>query len=273
MKTNSLQSGAKVTHSILDGCRCSGTRKARKTPCQTVIVHDTVETPDLAIYSQFEAIQNGQIPTWNSPDITTNDWSPFRLMSEAYVTVRNLSATVPAINAQVHYFISPFGIGTLKELKLTKIINLAPNSEETLNFPLDAATLDGDPRVGVHIQIDHPHDSNMNNNIGSQVHDGGYTSESGRTFSIQVPVYNNSNMSQQIQLAILPSDVIATVSPDPTFENFAPHEQKIAVLNIHIPDFLHGTNEAPLYHEVTLLGRLTTGELIGGITRLIRINN
>ena len=36
---------------------------------------------------------------------------------------------------------------------------------------------------------------------------------------------------------------------------------------------VHGTNEAPLYHEVTLLGRLTTGELIGGITRLIRINN
>lgn len=273
MKTNSLQSSGKVTHSILDGCRCSGTRKPRKTSCQTVIVNDTVETPDLAIYSQIEAIQNGQIPSWDSPDIVTNNWSPFRLMSEASVTVRNLSATVPAINAQVHYSISPFGIGTVKELKLTKIVNLAPSSEITLSFPLDAATLDGDPRVGVHIQIDHPHDSNVSNNTGSQVHDGGYTSESGRTFSIQVPVYNNSNLSQQIQLVILPTDVLATVSTDPMFENFAPHEQKIAVLNIQIPDFLHGTDDNPLYRSVSLMGRLSTGELVGGITRLIRINN
>jgi len=222
----------------------------------------------------LEKIQLGEIPSWDSPDIITNSWKPFALQSEATVKVRNLSATVPAINVNVHYYISPFGIGTVKELKLTKVINLAPNSEATLNFPLDAATLEGDARVGVHIQIDHPHDSSLINNVGSQVHDGGYTSESGRNFSIQVPIYNNSNFTQQIQLVLMPTDIIASVTPsDLAFQTFAPHEQKIATLNIQIPDFLHGTPDSAPQHQVTMLGRISTGELIGGITRLIRIDN
>jgi len=277
MKTTSFQTSAQanVSKSFLEGCRCSGARSSGpKGRCKSVVTSDPVEKPDLAIYSQLEKIQLGEIPSWDSPDIITNSWKPFALQSEATVKVRNLSATVPAINVNVHYYISPFGIGTVKELKLTKVINLAPNSEATLNFPLDAATLEGDARVGVHIQIDHPHDSSLINNVGSQVHDGGYTSESGRNFSIQVPIYNNSNFTQQIQLVLMPTDIIASVTPsDLAFQTFAPHEQKIATLNIQIPDFLHGTPDSAPQHQVTMLGRISTGELIGGITRLIRIDN
>jgi hypothetical protein len=264
-----------VKSSFLDGCRCNGARSSGiKDRCQTLVTSDPIEKPDLAIYSQVEELQLGNSPSWDSPDIITNNWRPFRLAPEAIVTVRNLSATVPAINAQVHYSISPFGIGTIKELKLTKIINLSPSSEITLNFPLDAATLDGDPRVGVHIQIDHPHDSSLINNVGAQVHDGGYTTESGREFTIQVPIYNNSNFARQIQLSVLPTDIIASIAPaDAAFEMFAPHQQKIATLSMKIPDFIHGTAASSVQKSVTMVGRLSTGELIGGITRLIRIDN
>lgn len=277
MKTTSFQSSkpANATKTFLEGCRCGGERRSRpKGRCKSVVVDENVETPDLAIYSQLEKIQLGEIPNWNSPDITTNNWRPFALQPEAIVKVRNLSASIPAINAQVHYYVSPFGIGTVKELKLTKVINLAANSEATLHFPLDAETLNGDARVGVHIQIDHPHDTSLVNNVGSQVHDGGYTTESGRNFSIQVPVYNNSNFTRQIQLVLMPTDIIASISPsDVAFQTFAPHEQKMATLNIQIPDFLHGTPASSPEHHVTMIGRTSTGELIGGITRLIRIDN
>lgn len=277
MKSTSLQTNAQVavSKSFIEGCRCNGTKSSgRKGRCKSVVTSDPVEKPDLAIYSQIEELQLGHAPTWDSPDIITNSWRPFRLLPEATVKVRNLSSMVPAINAQVHYYISPFGIGTVKELKLTKVLNLAPNSEVTMKFPLDELTLEGDPRVGVHIQIDHPHDNDLINNIGAQVHDGGYTSESGRSFSIQVPVYNNSNFSRQIQLVLMPTDIIASILPSgPAFEAFAPHEQKIATVNIEIPAFLNGTPDSVLQNAVTMMGRLSTGELIGGITRLIRIDN
>jgi hypothetical protein len=73
------------------------------------------------------------------------------------------------------------------------MVSIGVNSEIELTFPLDQKTLKGDPRVGVHIKIEHPHDPVLINNVGSQVHDGGYTTESGRKFSLRFPLLNNSN--------------------------------------------------------------------------------
>ncbi len=254
------------------GCRCGGNRKTRtSTGCNSIVTSDPVQKPDLAIYSQEEELSNGNIPNYDSPDIITNSWRPFRLRNEANVKVRNLSPSVPAINTLVHYATSPFGIGTQQERKLTKVVNLAPNQEIELNFPLDASTLEGDPRVGVHIMIEHPHDPNQVNNYGSQVHDGGYTTESGRTFSIQIPVFNDSNFTRQINLTLMPTDVIASLNT--TSHVFAPYEQLIVTLNIEIPGFLNGAADSIINRAVTAVGRLNDGTLIGGVTRLIRIDN
>jgi len=216
-------------------------------------------------------LQNGGVPNWDSPDIITNDWRPFKLKQEAEVKVRNISPDTPATNALIHYSISPFGIGTKLERKLTKTVSITANSEIELLFPLDQTTLDGDPRVGVHIQIEHPHDENIMNNVGSQVHDGGYTTESGRNFNVQIPVYNNSNFSRQINLSIMPTDVVTNLN---TINHvFAAHEQITVTLNVQIPNFLHGTPALVSNREVTVVGRLPNGELIGGVTRLIRIDD
>jgi hypothetical protein len=230
-----------------------------------------VETPDLAIYSQEEVLVHGGVPTWDSPDILTNSWGPFRLNPDAVVTVRNLSPTCPATNALVHYYVSPFGIGTRRQLLLTHKVNVPAASAVSLVFPLDQGTFHGDPRVGVHIEIEHPHDSAVLNNRGSQVHDGAFTHEAGRKHSVKIPVLNDSNFTREMTLSVLPTDVLATVTP--AVHTFAPHEQIVATLHLEVPPFLSGTPAAYVERGVTVVARLATGELVGGATRLLRIDD
>ena len=273
-KENSKQQSQSVRSNLrkmlFSVCNCTGTRKKPNKSCCIEVDPEKIRHPDLAIYSQLEEIQEGNQPNWDSPDITTNHWKPFRLMETATVRVRNLSADTPASNALVHYSISPFGIGTPKELKLTKKVNVPASAEIELQFPLDSETLNGDQRVGVHIDIEHPHDEYLINNMGSQVHDGSYTSEVGRTHSIQIPVVNNSGLSRTIQLSVLPTDIIATISP--SSHHLAPHEQIIATLSMEVPGFLSGAADSVINRSVTVIGRVG-GELIGGVTKLLRIDN
>ena len=149
MKNNSTKQAISQRQSrrIRGGCKC-GARKATSGSrrCRNIHTDDPVGKPDLAIYSQIEKMAGGNPPSWDSPDIVTNDWRPFRLRNEANVKIRNLSQTVPAINAIIHYSTSPFGIGTSQQLRLSKSVNIAPGSEIELVFPLDQETLKGDPR-------------------------------------------------------------------------------------------------------------------------------
>lgn len=258
---------------FLNNCSCKVARKGSEKSfiSQMNLSNTVLETPDLSIYSQMQELVNGRIPSWDNPDIITNDWAPFRLKKEAEIIIRNTSKTVPAINALIHYFVSPFGIGTIKEHKLSKVVNILANQEVKLLFPLDSQTLQGDPRIGVHIEIEHSTDNNKINNFGSQIHDGGYTSESGRNFSLDIPIFNNSNYSREIRLEILQTDIIASIS----FSNvrLSPNEQKIATLDIKIPDYLKGTRGSFIQKQVTLIGKNFNGDLLGGVTRLIRIDN
>jgi hypothetical protein len=253
-------------------CNCGGRPRLPRERCRSVGVSNVpIHRPDLAIYSQVEELAAGHVPRWDSPDILTNNWGPFRLMEEARVTVRNLSTDTPAINALVHYSIAPFGIGTRSQLLQSRLISLSAASQVELVFPLDSVTLTGDPRVGVHIAIEHPHDPRQINNRGSQVHDGSYTSEVGRSHSISFPVLNDSGVARQILLSLMPTDVLASVSP--LSHHFAPYEQITATLTMTVPSFLVGTPASPIARDVTVVGRLQGGELLGGLTKLLRIDN
>lgn len=229
-----------------------------------------MDTPDLTIYSQTEVLADAGLPTWDNPDIVTNDWRPFRLRQEASVTIRNLSPTTSAANARVHMYTSPFGIGTRRELQLTRVVSMGAGEQAELLFPLHQAVLAGDPRVGVHIVIEHPTDTNTANNIGSQVHDGGYTTESGRIFDVAIPVVNESNLTRTIDLGVLPTDLLATVTP--ASRSFAPFEQIVASLHVEVPGFLVGAPGNEILRAATVLGR-SAGQAIGGATRLLRIDN
>jgi hypothetical protein len=253
--------------------RCRPEKRPNPKDCCLPLGSDTpIDYPDPAIYSQEQQIALGNVPSWDNPDILTNYWAPFRLMTESRITVRNLSSTISAVNTLVHFSTSPFGIGMPQTLIASKQVSIAPASQVELLFPLPQATLKGDQRVGVYIRIEHSGgDANYDNNNGAQVHDGSYTTESGRNYAVAIPVYNDSNFSRQIQLSVMPTDIVASISPASHF--FAPHEQLIATLNINVPAFLSGSPSNIISRAVTVVGRLTTGELIGGATKLLRIDN
>jgi len=192
-------------------------------------------------------------------------------MPESKVAVHNYSPTVSAINTLVHFSISAFGIGMPRTLIASKQISLAPSSQVDLFYPVPQAMLQGDQRVGVYVHVEHPVDTNYHNNDGAQVHDGSYTTESGRSFALPIPVYNESNFTRQILLSVMPTDIIASVTP--ASHTFAPHEQIIANLQIQVPAFLTGSPSSVINRGVTVVGRTSSGELIGGATKLLRIDS
>jgi hypothetical protein len=249
---------------------CRPVRKPRRKSC-CVIVKDPPDRPDPATYSQQEQFALGQAPTWNSPDILTNLYSPYTLFKEPEFKVRNLSPTASAVNVLVHVSTSPFGIGMLRTPLSTKVVNLAPLQEVTLFYPLTQALLNGDQKLGVHIVIEHPHDKNLVNSRASQIIFAVHTTEVGRNFELIFPVLNPSGAAQQITLSVLPNELIASVSP--TVRNFAPFEQIQATLNIQVPGTLVGSNAATIEKEVTVVGRGADGRVIDGITFVVRINN
>ena len=213
----------------------------------------------------------GSFPTWNSPDITTNLWNPFRLQQEAEVKVRNLSPTASAANVLVHLYTSQFGIGTQRVALSTKALNLLPLQQVTLLFPFTSSILSGPPTIGVHTKIEHASDSRLINNEGAQVHHGVSTSESGRSHSFQFPVLNRQSAPRQILLSALPNDLGAVATP--SARNCAPWEQFIATVTFSVPSVLHGTPAAFVQKEVTVVARYDDGHLIGGLTYVIRIDD
>ena len=229
------------------------------------------DRPDPATYSQDEQFALGLVPSWNSPDITTNFYSPFTLFKEPEFVVRNLSATASAVNVLVHVATSPFGIGLQRTPLSTQVISLAPLQEVTLRFPLTQALLAGDQRLGVHIRLEHPHDKNLLNSRASQMIFAVHTTDFGRNFQVQFPVLNNSAAARQLTLSVLPNELLASVSPG--MRNFAPFEQIQATLSIEVPNTLHGTAGAVIEKEVTVIGRAPDGSIIDGLTHVVRINN
>lgn len=251
-------------------CTCGGRRRPEGgRPCGCVSVpDDDVQRPDLGIYSQDEVIAAGGTPSWDNPDIVTNSWGPFRLNDEANVKVRNVSV-VPASNVLVHYYTSPFGIGMQQTLLQTRRLDLPGGAEVTLNFPLDHMTKAGDPRIGVHIVIEHPHDGIQINNRGAQVHDGSYSSESGRTHTITVPVLNASNFPRSMTFDALPGPLGVALSA--SSHSFAPWEQIAVQMTVTVPSSIPGSPGSPPQHGATFVAR-SGGELIGGVTKLVRVD-
>lgn len=230
-----------------------------------------VDRPDLAIYSQAEQVALGAPPTWDSPDIVTNSWGPFRLNAEAQVVVRNRSGVATAANALVNFSISSFGIGFPRTLVASHKLTLGPGQQVSMNFPLAQAILSGDPRAGVFIDLEHPHDTEPLSNHGEQVHEGHFTSESGRNFAWQVPLFNDSFAPVALAFQVLQDGVIASVAPGGMV--LPAHGTGVATLHVQVPPAVHGTPAAWVPCSATLVARRADGSLLGGATRLVRIDD
>jgi hypothetical protein len=82
--------------------------------------------PDMATYSQLQQISLGIAPTWNSPDITTNNDFPWTLLPAFLVNVRNLSDVTAAANVLVTLSTSAFGIGMAQTPMSSQKLNVGP---------------------------------------------------------------------------------------------------------------------------------------------------
>lgn len=269
LSTGAAQSSPIWTRLLRNFCH---PKKPRRPQCCTYLSPDhPIEKPDLAIYSQNEQLALGSAPSWDSPDITTNEWRPFRLNASSKITVRNLSPTVSAVNTLVHFFTSPFGIGMPRTLLASKMVTIPAAAQVVLDFPLDAASLAGDQRIGAYVVLEHPHDAKAINNNGDQVHVGAYTTESGRTFDMSIPVLNNTNFTRSMTFSVVPTDLLASVTPNT--HTFAPHAQININLHVQVPAALVGAPGSEINRAVTVIAKLSSGALVGGVTRLLRIDN
>lgn len=250
--------------------RCRPEKRRRKLSC-CFEPKEPPDRPDPAIYSQEELLSQGSEPTWNSPDITTNSWGPWRLLEEMRVKVRNLSGTASAINVLVVLEVAPFGIGTPRTSIGGQFTNLAPNQETELRYPLPQSVLTGDQRLATHVGIQHSADKYLGNNRGAQTIMGVFTSEAGRTLDFQFPVRNPLGTPQQITLSVLSNDLGASVTP--TSHAFAPLEQIDVKLHLSVPGTIHGTPGSEVRREITVVGWGQDGRAIGGLTHIILIND
>jgi hypothetical protein len=251
-------------------CDCFGRPQTPRERCCLALPDERVKRPDLAIYSQQEVIAKAGEPTWNSPDIITVDFPYTRLNAETRVTVRNLSPDTWAVAAQVHFFISPFGIGFERRHVGSQTVTLPPSASADLLFPLSPTIASGDPRTGVHIEIQHPHDPNPINDSGSQVLAAALTSVAGRSLALTIPVRNRAAVARRISFRVVAGDLRAVV--EPTSLTLAASEEGTVVLRSEVPASLRPTPDHGTRRSVTVIATAEDGSLVGGVTQHIVVD-
>ena len=253
-------------------CDCSGRPRKRPGDYCLRITNIPNHRPDLAIYSQDEELSLGRVPTWNSPDITTNDWGPFRLMEAVEVRITNRSTRANAGNALINLYVGPFGIGMPLSLTASRKVTVIHGNAVNIQFPLEGSLRSGDTqRLSFMVRAEHPYDTELINNQGSQCIDGRQTSLTGRHFAVDIPVKNpHPTIRRRITLQIVPGDLAASIDWD--HYDFAPLEEKVVRLDITVPEGLRETEDASNKHPVTVIATYDGDKLLGGATIITRVD-
>lgn len=249
--------------------RCKPRRRPDRSAC-CLRPNVPIDRPDPAIYSQRQVLASGGTPTWDSPDILTNFWSPWKLMTESHVTVRNLSSTASAANILVNVGFSPFGIGMPVTALSSQYVSLAPSAGAELLYPLTQAMLAGDQLVSVFVDIIHSADADLNNNHGEQSIVHGLTSDVGRSIEFSFPVRNAAAYPQAMSFVTYANTLSFTVTP--TSYAFAPLEQIMVHGKIKVAPGLHASPDW-IYQSATMAALGSAGALLGGITYVVHIDD
>lgn len=253
---------------------CNPVRKSPISRAYTLDLNIPFEKPELAIYSQVERLNQGGQPSWDNPDIDTYRGSTekeIRIIDEIKARIRNLSSVAPATNAIIHCDIGAFGIGISTTRLSSQIVNVMPSQQIEVSFPLPSHILNGEQRIAVHINVELPSDLNQINNFGSQIVFGGYSSVISRDPVFEFPVVNTTGNPMNCTLSTLQNELSATVEPQ-SF-SLAPMEQIQAKLFCKVHEAVHPEPSSVQRMEITLICRKESGELYGGLSFFILVDD
>lgn len=251
---------------------CQPLVRKNRAHCHCITTDKPPKLPDPAIYSQSQRLSLGQISSWESPDIKTNFWEPWRFKDNIEVIVHNESSEASAVNALVQVSWAQFGIGTSFSPLGSQLINLGigPSQQELL-FPVNEGIKALGNQVSIRVDISHPHDKNSDNNTGYQTIHGVNTSEAGKSPSVDFVVVNDRPSIDTINLVVQANDINATVTP--TSHVFAANEQITATLSTNIPASIVPPAGGHILKEATVIAYNSSGNMLGGITLLVRVDS
>jgi hypothetical protein len=224
--------------------------------------------PDPSIYSQAARLAAGTTATWDNPDIvlyatpqqSAGGWSmpPGWFLENLLVTVRNSSATVPAINTVVSVSYGPQGIGMPRTPLSTQFVSLGAGDAIQLTIPWPATVRNQLllRALAVFVDLSHPYDSDLANNQGASSSIIGLISPGAGAFS--VPLGNATVDPITYSLSVQPNTVGATVTPS----SVTLQPDTTATATIFYGVLGSGTGNTSL----TLVAHDGAGNLAGGFT-------
>ncbi len=222
--------------------------------------------PDPAIFDQEKQLAAGLTTTWNNPDITwfapptyvAGRWQPGptdnKLLDNAKISIHNLSATTPAINAVVTVSRSRFGIGLSRSSLSTQLVSIPAGQSTDLVSQLGLTPIEM-ARGGeaLFVDISHPYDADISNNHGASVVSFQFAGD-----SMSIPISNQTNDPQTYTLALMPNGVAAQLE-DAQLQ-LAPGDSGFVGIRFTVPA------ASPFSDSVTVFARNSRGDLVGGAT-------
>jgi hypothetical protein len=227
------------------------------------------DRPNPEVYTQSVIIASGQLPTWNSPDVSVRyeptvvggKWQIPReyLLPNPSISVHNTSTSAAAVNTLVAVSAASWGIGLPKIPLGTYLVSIAPGQSATLSLP-SLFVAWGDLKGVLYVDLSHPYDADIRNNHGQDASLVFLTDDpTGAGYAFQVG--NQEDAVREVALTIAPNALSASLSQT-SFTLSAGASQSVLLSCGSMPP-----RPRPFEEDVTVIATDTvTGALIGGVT-------
>lgn len=253
---------------------CNAQPKSQTSCCLKVpskIVHD----PDPSIYDQQLVFDSGGAPTFDSPDISTQDLWPPTPAPNLGITVRNLSNQASANQTRIDLTWSAWGIGMPRTSIGSTFVNLAragfPGSQVSISVPAPPALMAA-ALFGLFVNVVNPYDTDLNNNAGEQTVNGFQTSKGGRSQSFVLPVRNPSGSTQTINLSAGPASVASWATILPATLTLGAGAQQNVTVSVVVPAAVPVSPPGTLFTaEIDVLATIG-GAYLGGVNIAVLVD-
>lgn len=243
-------------------------KRQQSSPDCCLHIDDPPERADPATYTQAVELAAGRTPTWDSPDVVTNDSvPPYSLIDELGATIRNESSEVSAMNVRVRASYSEWGIGLERTDIGIKEVSLAPQEEVNLDYPFPDA-LDESDFWSFFTTVEFDTDDDRTNNFGGQAIKSVHVDEVGYEHTEHVPVGNRKSTSRQLSINVNQPSVMQVSVPNQV--QLAPGERTDIPVEFDLPDGYTQPDDADQKLRLDVFATDDqTNELYDGVTLFV----